>query len=60
MLRLAMLFLVVALVAAVFGFGGIVEVATDFAFILFFVFLTLFILSAIVGVIRRPDAGPPT
>jgi uncharacterized membrane protein YtjA (UPF0391 family) len=54
MLRWAIIFLVIALIAAVFGFGGIVEVATDIAFILFFVFIVLFVLSLIAGVVRRP------
>ena len=49
----AFIFLIVALIAAIFGFGGIVEVATDIALILFFVFLVLFVLSFIGGLARR-------
>jgi len=44
--------LIIALVAAVFGFGGVAAVATDAARILFFVFLVLFIVTVIFG--RRP------
>ena len=51
MLRLAIVFLIVALIAALFGFGGIVEVATDIAVILFFVFIVLFVLSLIAGLL---------
>ena len=54
MLRMAVVFLVVAIIAAIFGFGGIAAVATDFAKILFFVFLVLFLVALILG--RR---GPP-
>jgi uncharacterized membrane protein YtjA (UPF0391 family) len=52
MLGYAILFFVIALVAAVFGFGGIAGAATGIAQILFVVFLVLFILSLIFG--RRP------
>jgi uncharacterized membrane protein YtjA (UPF0391 family) len=55
MLRLAILFLVVALIAALFGFGGIYAAATDFAKILFFIFIVLFVISLIMGW-RRPPA----
>ena len=47
MLRWAITFLLVALLAAVFGFGGIAGAATDIARILFFVFIVMFLLSAI-------------
>lgn len=49
MLRWALVFLVIALIAAVFGFGGIYAAATGIAKILFFVFLVLFVLSLIAG-----------
>jgi len=54
MLRWALIFFIVALIAAVFGFGGIAEAATGIAQILFVIFLVLFLLSLIVGVGRRP------
>ena len=54
MIRMAVVFLVIAIVAAVFGFGDIAQVATGFAKILFFVFLVLFLIALIMG--RR---GPP-
>jgi uncharacterized membrane protein YtjA (UPF0391 family) len=54
MLNWALTFLVVAIVAAFFGFGGIAGQAMDFAKILFFVFLVLAIVSFIFG--RRVSA----
>jgi uncharacterized membrane protein YtjA (UPF0391 family) len=56
MLRWALLFLIVALVAGAFGFGGIAAAATDFARLLFVVFLALFVIALVVG---RRGASPP-
>lgn len=49
MLRWALIFLVVALISAVFGFTGIAGEAMWIARILFFVFLVLFVLSFLFG-----------
>lgn len=46
MIRWTLGFLLVAILAAVFGFGGISEVATDLSRLLFLVFLVLFVLSS--------------
>ncbi len=55
MLGWALTFLVIALVAAMFGFTGIYVAAAGIAKILFFVFLVLFIISLVAGGIsRRP------
>jgi uncharacterized membrane protein YtjA (UPF0391 family) len=54
MLRWALLFLVFALLAALFGFTTIAGEAVDFARVLFFVFLVLFILGAALGYRRGP------
>jgi len=56
MLRWALVFLVMALIAAALGFGGIAGTFAFFAKILFFVFLVLFVVSLIAG--RR--AGDPS
>jgi uncharacterized membrane protein YtjA (UPF0391 family) len=56
MLYYAALFFVIALVAALFGFGGIAAGAVEIAKILFFVFLVLFVVSLIAGLMRR--GGP--
>jgi uncharacterized membrane protein YtjA (UPF0391 family) len=53
MLYWAAVFFVIALVAGVFGFGGIVVGAMEIAKILFFVFLVLFIVSLFAGGMRR-------
>jgi uncharacterized membrane protein YtjA (UPF0391 family) len=55
MLYWAAVFFVIALIAAVFGFGGIAIEAVGVAKILFFVFLILFVLSLLLG---RPRRGP--
>ena len=47
MLRWAFIFCVLAVVAAVFGFGGISAAAVDIARILFFIFVVLFVISLI-------------
>lgn len=49
MLYWAVVFFVIALVAAVFGFGGIAASAVGIAKILFFVFLVLAIVSFVFG-----------
>jgi uncharacterized membrane protein YtjA (UPF0391 family) len=49
MLRWSLIFLVVALVAALFGFTGIAAGAASIAKILFFVFLVLFVVALIAG-----------
>ncbi len=53
MLHYAAVFLVIAIVAALFGFGGIAAGAVDIAKILFFIFLILFVVSALIGLIKR-------
>jgi uncharacterized membrane protein YtjA (UPF0391 family) len=53
MLYWALMFLVVALVAAIFGFGGIASTATGIAQILFVVAIVLFLVSLLTGYMRR-------
>jgi uncharacterized membrane protein YtjA (UPF0391 family) len=53
MLYYAAVFLIVALIAALFGFGGIAVGAVEIAKILFFIFLLLFVVSLVVGLMRR-------
>ena len=53
MLQLAITCLVIALIAAVFGFGGIAGSFMGVAKILFFVFLVLAVLSFLGGGMRR-------
>jgi uncharacterized membrane protein YtjA (UPF0391 family) len=52
MLGWALTFLVIALIAAVLGFGGIAGFAVEAAKLVFFVAIVLFAISAIVGLVR--------
>jgi len=54
MLRWALAFFVVALLAAVFGFTGIAVAAAGVAKILFFLFIILFLAAMLGHVLRRP------
>ena len=49
MLRWAILFLIIALIAGLFGFGMVSGIAWDAAKLLCFVFLVLFVVSLIFG-----------
>jgi len=53
MLRWAAAFFIVAIVAAIFGFGDLAAAATGVAKILFYVFLILFLISLISGISFR-------
>ena len=53
MLHYAVVFFVIALVAAVFGFGGIASGAVEIAKILFFVFLVIAAITFIMSLIRK-------
>ena len=53
MLYWALMFLVIALVAAVFGFGGIASTAAGLAQILFVIALVLFVVSLFAGFMRK-------
>lgn len=52
MLHYAVVFFVIALIAALFGFGGIAAGAVEIAKILFFIFIVLAVLSFIFGAIK--------
>ncbi len=52
MLYYALVFLVVALIAGVFGFGFIAVAAAGIARILFFIFLVMFLVSLLMHVGR--------
>jgi uncharacterized membrane protein YtjA (UPF0391 family) len=58
MLSWALIFFVVAIIAAVFGFGGIASASAGIAQILFFIFLVLFVVSLIMGMTRRGGSPP--
>ena len=52
MIGWAITFLIVALVAAIFGFGGIAGAAVDIAKLIFFVAIVPFAISAVIGLLR--------
>lgn len=58
MLGWALTFLIVALIAAALGFGGIAGTAVSIAKIIFIVAIVLFVLSLVYGMVtgRRPPA----
>ena len=53
MLYWAVVFLIIAIIAAIFGFGDIAVAATGIAKLLFFIFLVVFVLALIPGLARR-------
>ena len=53
MLHYAVVFLVIALIAAVFGFGGIAAGAVEIAKILFYVFLVIAAVTFVMGLLRK-------
>ena len=53
MLYWALVFFIVALVAALFGFGGIAVASAGIAKILFFLFLIIFLVTLVMGLAGR-------
>lgn len=53
MLRLAIMFFVVAIVAVLFGFGGIATASVDIAQFIFFIFVALLAVALVFGLIDR-------
>lgn len=53
LLHWAVIFLVVAIVAAALGFGGVAGTAMEGARIFVWIFLILFIVSLVMGLLRR-------
>jgi uncharacterized membrane protein YtjA (UPF0391 family) len=52
MLSWVVTFLVIALIAGILGFGGLAGASIEIAKIIFFVALILFLISAVVGLLR--------
>jgi uncharacterized membrane protein YtjA (UPF0391 family) len=59
MLYWSLVFFVVAIVAAIFGFGGIAAGAVGIAKVLFFFFVVLFLASLLWGLFNGPRSRPP-
>ena len=61
MLRWALGFLIVALVAAFMGFGGVASTSMQIAKTLFYVFLVFFLITLVITLVRgrgRPSTSP--
>ena len=54
MLHYAIIFFVIALIAALFGFGGIAAGAVEIGKLLFFVFLIIAAVTFVIGLMRKP------
>jgi uncharacterized membrane protein YtjA (UPF0391 family) len=52
MLGWVVTFLVIALIAGILGFGGIAGVSIEIAKTIFFIAIILFLISAVVGLVR--------
>ncbi|NJR43776.1 MAG: DUF1328 domain-containing protein, partial [Akkermansiaceae bacterium] len=57
MLSWALTFLIVALIAAFLGFGGVAAISMEVAYLLVTLFVVLFIVAIIVGGFRRAARG---
>jgi uncharacterized membrane protein YtjA (UPF0391 family) len=55
MLYWSVVFFITAIVAALFGFGGIAAGAAEIAKVLFFIFAVLFVISVIFNFTRKGD-----
>jgi uncharacterized membrane protein YtjA (UPF0391 family) len=53
MLHYSVVFLVIALIAAVFGFGGIAAGAVEIATILFFICAVMAVVSFVISLLRK-------
>ena len=59
MLRWSLGFFIVAIIAAVFGFGGIASGASEIARICFFFFIVVFLVSLFYGLVTGRKISPP-
>lgn len=53
MLHYSVIFLVIALVAALFGFGGIASGAVEIAKILFFIFALIAVVTFVISLVKK-------
>jgi uncharacterized membrane protein YtjA (UPF0391 family) len=51
LLKWALIFFVVSIIAAVFGFGGIAAASADIARVLFYIFVAIFVILLILGIV---------
>lgn len=53
MLRYTLLFFAIAVVAAIFGFGGIATQAVGIAQVLFYLAVVVFVVTVVMGLVER-------
>ena len=58
MLNLSLIFLAIAITAAIFGFGGISVAAAGIAKIVFYVFITISTVMLVALIVRKLDRRP--
>jgi uncharacterized membrane protein YtjA (UPF0391 family) len=51
-LRWALIFFIVSIAAAIFGFGGLASGAAGIAEVLFYIFIGLFLISLVAGLVN--------
>lgn len=51
MLRWALIFFIVSIIAGVFGFTGISNATEDIAQVLFYIFISIFVVMLVIGLI---------
>ncbi len=49
----ALVFLIIAIIAAIFGFGVLAAASAGIAKILFYIFIAIFVITLIAGLARR-------
>ena len=59
MLRWSLAFFVIAIIAAIFGFGGIASGSAEIARVLFFFFFVIFAVSLVWSLFTGRRPGPP-
>jgi uncharacterized membrane protein YtjA (UPF0391 family) len=58
-LKWALVFFIISIVAAIFGFGGISAASADLARILFCIFIAIFVVLLVLGLtVFRAASGP--
>jgi uncharacterized membrane protein YtjA (UPF0391 family) len=51
LLKWALIFFIISIIAAIFGFGGVSAAAADVARILFFIFVVIFVVLLVLGLL---------
>ncbi len=59
MLYWSLVFLIIAIIAAILGFGGVYQAASSIAIVLFWIFLVIFLAFLLLGLLKgRPPRLP--